>query len=257
MELPERAELEAIAADAGALALRHFQHVASERKADRTLVTAADREVESFLVRELGSRLPEAGILGEEGAARGGQGPYRIVLDPIDGTAAFVAGLPTWCVCIGILRGDEPVAGVVHLPCVRETYSALRAEAWWNGSRLPPLAAATDPGGDRFIVAHAKAHLRHRVRYPGKVRSLGSSAYHAALVARGVAEAALLGHVHLWDLAAPGAVLHAVGGCFVYLSSGAPVDFGPLADGRRAPGYVVAGRPDTLPRLLPELDARA
>ena len=72
-----------------------------------------------------------------------------------------------------------------------------------------------------------------------------------------VAEAALLGHVHLWDLAAPGAVLHAVGGCFVYLSSGAPVDFGPLADGRRAPGYVVAGRPDTLPRLLPELDARA
>ena len=106
-------------------------------------------------------------------------------------------------------------------------------------------------------MAHAKAHVRHRVRYPGKVRSLGSSAYHAALVARGVAEAALLGHVHLWDLAAPGAVLHAVGGCFVYLSSGAPVDFGPLADGRRAPGYVVAGRPDTLPRLLPELDARA
>src|SRR5437899_7984333 len=161
MELLARAELESIAVDAGNLALRHFRHVASERKADRTLVTAADREVEAFLVAALRSRLPEAGILGEEGTVHDGRGAYRIVLDPIDGTAAFVAGLPTWCICIGILRGDEPVAGVVHLPCVRETYSALRAEAWWNGSRLPPLAAATDPGGARFLVAHATAHLRH------------------------------------------------------------------------------------------------
>src|SRR5207247_889618 len=116
MELPARAELESIAVDAGNLALRHFRHVASERKADRTLVTG-------------------------------------------DGASA----------------------------------------------------------GDPSIVAHAKAHLRHRIRYPGKVRSLGSSAYHAALVARGVAEVAILGHVHLWDVAAIGAVLQAVGGCFVYL----------------------------------------
>src|SRR5439155_367806 len=152
MELPARAELESIAVDAGNLALRHFRHVASERKADRTLVTAADREVEAFLVAALRSRLPEAGILGEEGTVHDGRGSYRIVLDPIDGTAAFVAGLPTWCI---------------------------------------------------------------------------------------------------------GTVLQAVGGCFVYLDTGAPVDFAPLADGRRAPGYVVAGRADTLPRLLPELDARA
>ena len=257
MELPARAELEAIAVDAGNLALRHFRHVASERKADRTLVTAADREVEAFLVAALRSRLPEAGILGEEGTVHDGRGSYRIVLDPIDGTAAFVAGLPTWCICIGILRGDEPVAGVVHVPCAGETYSAVGGEAWWNGARLPVLTGDAASAGDRFIVAHAKAHLRHRIRYPGKVRSLGSSAYHAALVARGVAEVAILGHVHLWDVAAIGAVLQAVGGCFVYLDTGAPVDFAPLADGRRAPGYVVAGRADTLPRLLPELDARA
>src|SRR5437016_2597783 len=221
MELLARAELESIAFDAGNLALRHFRHVASERKADRTLVTAADREVEAFLVAALRSRLPEAGILGEEGTVHDGRGSYRIVLDPIDGTAAFVAGLPTWCICIGILRGDEPVAGVVHMPCAGETYSAVGGEAWWNGARLPVLTGDAASAGDRFIVAHAKAHLRHRIRYPGKVRSLGSSAYHAALVARGVAEVAILGHVHLWDVAAVGAVLQAVGGCFVYLDTGA------------------------------------
>src|SRR5512132_1401783 len=125
MPLPGRAELEAIAARAGAIALSHFRSVAVERKADRTVVTQADRDVEAFLVRELGALLPDAGILGEEGATRPGQGSLRIILDPIDGTAAFVAGLPTWCVCIGILDGAEPVAGVVHAPSVGETYTAV------------------------------------------------------------------------------------------------------------------------------------
>ena len=63
--LPPRAELEAIATRAGRLALGHFRRVAPERKADRTLVTAADREVEAELVSALGALLPDAGIIGE------------------------------------------------------------------------------------------------------------------------------------------------------------------------------------------------
>src|SRR5438093_1903241 len=231
MELLARAELESIAVDAGNLALRHFRHVASERKADRTLVTAADREVEAFLVAALRSRLPEAGILGEEGTVHDGRGSYRIVLDPIDGTAAFVAGLPTWCICVGILEEVRPIAGVVHLPCLGETYSAVGGAACVNGTPLASLGAA-GTAGDRFIVTHAHAHRRHRITYPGKVRSLGSTAYHVALVARGVADGALLGHAHLWDLAGPGAILAAVGGGYEYLGGG-PVDLGALADGRR------------------------
>jgi myo-inositol-1(or 4)-monophosphatase len=245
--LPSRATLEAIATRAGALALRHFRHVDAERKADRTLVTRADREVEAFLVAELGALMPEASVLGEEGTARAGRGPHRIVVDPIDGTSSFVAGLPSWCVCIGILTDDAPAAGVVHLPCTGETYSAADGAAWLNGVRLPPLEADA-PAPERFVLVHSKAHLRHRLTYPGKVRSFGSTAYHAVLVARGAAEAALLGHPHLWDLAAPGAVLAAVGGRFESLA-GTPLDLATLADGRRAPDWVVAGLPATLARL--------
>jgi myo-inositol-1(or 4)-monophosphatase len=247
--LPARGDLEAIAVRAGALALRHFRHVAPERKADRTLVTAADREVEAALVRDLGALLPDAGILGEEGAARSGSGPYRIVLDPIDGTAAFVAGLGTWCICIGILEGPRPVAGVVHVPCLDETYAAADGIGYLNGERLPALGG-TERAGDRFIVTHARAHARHHLTYPGKVRSLGSTAYHVALVARGVAEGALLDHAHLWDLAAPGAVLEAVGGRFEYLGGGV-VDLGALGDGGRAPDWVLAGAPAAIAALRP------
>jgi myo-inositol-1(or 4)-monophosphatase len=254
MPLPDRAELEAIAVRAGEIALSRFRSVAAERKSDRTLVTAADREVEAFLVRALGELLPDAGILGEEGASRPARGPHRIVLDPIDGTAAFVAGLPSWCICIGIQEGDAPVAGVVHVPCIAETYSASAGAAWWNGKPLAALGTAAP--GDRFIVTHARAHARHHLTYPGKVRSFGSTAYHVALVARGAAEGALLGHAHLWDLVAPGAVLAAVGGRYEYLG-GRPVDYAALADGRRAPDYLIAGAPAAVAALRPHVGARA
>jgi fructose-1,6-bisphosphatase/inositol monophosphatase family enzyme len=255
MPLPPLAELEAVARRAGAIAIRHFGHAEAERKADRTVVTAADREVEAALVAELGALLPEAGILGEEGTSRQGRGPYRLVLDPIDGTASFVAGLGTWCVCIGVLEAGRPVAGVVHLPRLDETYSAAAGQAYLNGAALPRLGDRV-PAGDRFIVTHARAHARHRIRYPGKVRSLGSTAYHVALVARGAADAALLGRAHVWDLAAPGAILYAVGGAYEYLGGGT-VDLGALADGRRAPDYILAGAPAALGALRPLIGAPA
>jgi myo-inositol-1(or 4)-monophosphatase len=250
--LPSRTDLERLVESAGEVALGFFRHVAPERKGDRTLVTRADREVERYLVDELATLLPEAGVVGEEGTRRSGRGALRVVIDPIDGTAAFVAGLPTWCVCVGILDGGTPVAGAVRVPCSAETFAAVGGTAWWNGARLEPLAAGAPAAGDRFVATHAKAHLRHRLTYPGKVRSLGSSAYHVVLVARGAAEAALLGEAHVWDLAAPGAVLVAVGGGYEYLGGGL-VDLDALADGRRAPDKIIAGPLGAIAALRPML----
>lgn len=88
------------------------------------------------------------------------------------------------------------------------------------------------------------------------MRSLGSSAYHIALVARGVAEAALVGRAHLWDLAAPGAVLAAVGGSLRFLDGGS-VDLSELFDRRRSRDYVVAAATDRLDALVPLLGGRA
>ena len=242
-----RAVLESIAARAGEIALAHFRRVTPERKADRTLVTQADREVEAYVVAALADADPGAGIVGEEGTVRAGEGDRWYAVDPIDGTSAFVAGLPTWCISIGLVAGGAAVAGAVHLPCAGETYSAGAREAWWNGAPLPRLDDVP-PAGDPFVVVHSKAHRRHRLGALGKVRSLGSAAYHAALVARGVDRAALLGDVRVWDLAGVGAVLAAVGGGFALLDGGA-VPLGDLLDGRRAAGDVVAGTPASIAEL--------
>jgi myo-inositol-1(or 4)-monophosphatase len=248
-----RVALESIAVRAGAIALGHFRRVAPERKADHTLVTRADREVESFVATALGAVDPGAGILGEEGTVRAGEGGHWFVIDPVDWTSAFVAGLPTWCVCIGLVDQGAAVAGVVHLPCTAETYAAAGGEAWWNGAPLPRLDDLP-PAGDPFVAVDSKAHRRHRFDGLGAVRSLGSAAYHSALVARGAARAALLGDVRVWDLAAAGAVLGAVGGGFELLVGG-PVHLADLLDGRRAAGDVVAGSPAAIAELRARLRA--
>jgi myo-inositol-1(or 4)-monophosphatase len=254
MRLPSRERLEAVAAEAGRIALGHFRRVSPERKADRSLVTQADRDVEAHLAEVMRRLLPGAAIVGEEGTREPGSGPYRVYLDPIDGTSAFVAGLPVWCVCIGILREGAPVAGVVHAPCTGETYAAVGTTACWNGHPLAPLGRPAS--GDRFVVAHSAVHRRWRLDWPSRVRSLGSTAYHVALVARGVAEAALVGRARVWDLAGPAALLHAVGGAYEYRDGGT-VDLAALADGARPPDDVLAGTPAALRAVRAHLSPRA
>jgi myo-inositol-1(or 4)-monophosphatase len=246
-----RAALESIATRAGAVALEHFHRVTPERKPDRTLVTEADRAVEAFIATELRERWPDVGIVAEEGTERASRGESCFVVDPIDGTAVFVAGLPTWCVCIGLMEAGCPRAGVVHLPCSAELYTAVDGRAWWNGVAIGRLDDGP-PAGDPFVAVHSKAHRRHRLQGVSKLRSLGSAAYHIVLVARGVARAAFLGDVRVWDLAAAGAVLGAVGGVFEFLDGGR-VSLGTLLDGRRAPGDVLAGTPAAIAELRTQL----
>lgn len=246
--------MEDAARRAGELALGHFQRVPAERKPDRSLVTQADRDVERFLVTWINEQLPDAGIIGEEGTRRAGRSPDLVAIDPIDGTASFVAGLPTWCICVGILHKGEAIAGVIHVPCTDDTFSAIDGVAYWNDLRLARLTSGPAPG-ERFILTDGNAHRRHRIAYRGKVRSLGSGAHHLALVASGAAEGALLGKAHLWDLAAPASLLAAVGGTYEYLQGG-PVALAHLVDGAPARDAILAGQPDTLRALRAAIRSR-
>jgi fructose-1,6-bisphosphatase/inositol monophosphatase family enzyme len=238
--------------EAGEIARTYFQEVVAERKADRTLVTAADRAVETFLVERLATAAPQVRILGEELGAGGNEhGRCTLTIDPIDGTAAFVAGLPTWCVTIGLVCDGDAVGGITRLPMTGETYVADGGEARWNGRVIPP-GRRPPAEGDLFIVTHSDLHRSRLIRFRGKVRALGSTAYHLALVARGAAVAALLGRPRLWDIAAGAALLAAVAGELRYLS-GAPVDLRALLGGERAPEHLVAAAPGMLDEILPLL----
>lgn len=235
--------------EAGELARSFFRNVTAERKPDQTLVTAADRAVEEFLTPRMTALMPDARILGEEfGATGAGDAPRTLTLDPIDGTAAFISGLPTWCVTVGLVEHGIAVGGITYLPMTGETYLADGPTAEWNGRALvkdaPPSGA-----GDLFMLTHSDYHRGAARRFPGKIRSLGSTAYHMALVARGAAVAAVLGRPRIWDIAAGAAMLHAIGGDLRY-RSGDPVALTALLAGERAPDHLIAAAPGMIDEIL-------
>jgi histidinol phosphatase-like enzyme (inositol monophosphatase family) len=89
-------------------------------------VTAADRAVEDEIRAGLSQLFPDHAILGEE-RGETGSGPYRWVIDPIDGTRAFISGQPMWGTLVGLQVRGEPVAGWMHVPVLDESYVATPA----------------------------------------------------------------------------------------------------------------------------------
>jgi histidinol phosphatase-like enzyme (inositol monophosphatase family) len=99
-------------------------------------VTAADKAAEQRMRELIQSRYPTHGILGEEEAAVVGSSELTWVLDPIDGTRAFITGLPLWGTLIALNDGQKPVIGIMNQPFTGERYLGTPEGAWCNGVTL-------------------------------------------------------------------------------------------------------------------------
>jgi len=120
--------------EAGEIALSYFRR---ELTVDNKLedgrfdpVTRADREVEAFLRKSLHKRFPECAVIGEEGGVTPGTSELSWVIDPIDGTKAFISGLPTWGMLLGLKQGRQLLAGMMYQPFTGEYYVGSEAGAF-------------------------------------------------------------------------------------------------------------------------------
>jgi myo-inositol-1(or 4)-monophosphatase len=248
----DRAWVIALAKAAGAIALRHFRRTVAQRKPDTTIVTAADREIEQFLVGELQRRYPADGILGEEGAASRGHSGRLWVLDPLDGTAVFAAGLPIWAISIGLLEGERPLAGVVYLPATGDCFAAdLAGPATLND--VPIAVMPPEPYHDETILfGVADAHRAWAIDFPGRVRAFGACAAQICYVARGSGVGMINTHTAIWDIAGALPILERAGGKAVLLD-GSPLHLAAYLDGSKLPQPLLAAPPyylDDLRRRL-------
>jgi histidinol-phosphatase len=138
---------------AGEITLRHFGRVAVERKADGSELTAADLAAEEFIRGALAESYPEDGIVGEEGSAVEGRSGRRWIIDPIDGTRSFAAGVPLYGVLLALEEEGRPVLGCCHLPALGETLvAATGAGAWHNGGRAA-VSTVDDLAEARVVTA--------------------------------------------------------------------------------------------------------
>lgn len=120
----------------GDTARKHFDRgVVAETKPDRSPVTLADREAEDTIRDAVLQRYPTAEFFGEETGRHGDNAALRFILDPIDGTRAFVRGLPTWSVLLGIETVGEPVVGIAYMPAAGDLFVGVRGHgATHNGA---------------------------------------------------------------------------------------------------------------------------
>ena len=212
-----------IAWQAGKITLRYFQSgVAVDHKADESPVTVADRESEAYLRAQITARYPDHAVLGEEdGLSGGADAEYRWILDPIDGTKSFVRGVPLYGVMVGLLRGDEPLAGVVNMPALGEVVSAAKGQGcWWNGRQCRVSRVGTLR--ESLAVATVAAGYEEWGKGAAFARILGAAGmfrtwadcYGYLLVATGRAELALDPAMNIWDAAALAPILQEAGGTY-------------------------------------------
>ncbi|MCS6797616.1 MAG: inositol monophosphatase [Myxococcota bacterium] len=188
-------------------------------KADRSPVTEADEAVERMLAEYVARRCPQAGFVGEETGARGARRRLRFVVDPIDGTRAFVRDLPGWSILVGVELDTRPVAGVALMPARGDLFVGVVGEgASCNGR---PVRLSRTRRLDRAAVGHGGLAQFVEVGATGLLEVLGRATW----LQRGFGDfdgyrMLLLGHldalvepaVRRWDLSAPAALLRAAGG---------------------------------------------
>ncbi|MCO6185001.1 histidinol-phosphatase [Rhizobium sp. L1K21] len=134
--LPPRSFFERLADAAAAETLPRFRvgaDVVNKEASGFDPVTEGDRAAETAIRRLISQTYPDHGILGEEHGSVGLDRDLVWVIDPIDGTRAFISGLPVWGTLIGLYRNGRAVAGLIDQPFTRERYYADESGAYYSG----------------------------------------------------------------------------------------------------------------------------
>lgn len=204
------------AAEAGRIALGFFkQNPEVWMKGGTSPVSEADYAVDRFLRETLTAARPDYGWLSEETADDAGRLKLRrtFVVDPIDGTRAFLDGRSTWCVSVAVVENGAPLAGVLDCPAKEEIFVAAVGAGVTKNGRAIRVAAPREPAliaGPKPMLEGAAAHLDHAVTRAPYIPSL---AYRIAMVAEGALDATFIkANSHDWDLAAAELILTEAGG---------------------------------------------
>jgi 3'(2'), 5'-bisphosphate nucleotidase len=220
-------------------------------KSDESPVTEADRQGEALILKHLAERWPDIPVISEEDASEFGTpdaiGPRFFLVDPLDGTKAFVRGDPHFTVNIGLIEDGRPVAGAVCAPPSGET--------WWTAGgtamkRMPGVAAHPVhvrpwPKGEAICLISHTMKPEHADKlaeeYGFDIRQPMDSSIKLCRIAEGNADIyPRHGPTMEWDVAAGQAVLEAAGGRFT-TPEGGPFHYGKASEGFRNGWFVARG----------------
>jgi len=242
---------------AGKLALDYFGRLDTleiDSKGHQDFVTEADREVELAIRGALADAFPDDAIVGEEHAAVAGTSGFTWVIDPIDGTANFVADIPAWTVVLaGVSQGKTQV-GIIHDPCHGETFVATRGGGARLNGRLLSLQGRQSLNQGTVCIGFsnrrektgAVRYIEHLFERGGIFCRNGSGALSLAYVAAGRFLGYAEQHMNAWDCLAGQLIVAEAGGRVEDQNADEMISRG---------GRVIAGAPDVFDQLVEIADA--
>ncbi|MGL5115822.1 MAG: inositol monophosphatase family protein [Beijerinckiaceae bacterium] len=192
-------------------------------------VTVADRAGEAAMRRLIRERYPDHGVIGEEYGTEQDDADHVWVLDPIDGTRAFMSGMPTWGTLIGLLRNGEPLAGMIDQPYLRERFwgdgtsalaSGFRAERTINSRNGVVLADATVWASSTFTANPTAQATIEALRPHVRMLRYGSDCLSMAMLAEGHIDIVVETGLEIFDIAATVPVVTGAGGKVTGLDGG-------------------------------------
>ena len=190
---------------------------------DSDIVTEADKKSEELIIKLIKEKHPDHNILSEETGLLEGSGKVTWHIDPIDGTNNFVAGIPFFCVSIGVEEDGRLTAGVVNIPAIGETLYGSRGHGVFLNGKKVKVSEETSLRKGVFLLGQ-KSNMPLEVREKsvefqqklsdkvGSLRNFGSSAFDLAMVARGVAVGFIETGAYMWDISAGVFLVEEAGG---------------------------------------------
>jgi myo-inositol-1(or 4)-monophosphatase len=184
-------------------------------------VTEADRAAETVIRRQIRATFPGHGILGEEFETENAGAEYLWVIDPIDGTRAFICGLPVWGTLIGLMRNGDPVMGVMHQPYTGELFFGDGRIAQLRGPQGSRDLRTRDCGGlagahlmttDPRLFAEGDRPRYARVEAAAKMTRFGADCYAYAMLAAGHVDLVIESGLQPYDIVALIPIIEGAGG---------------------------------------------
>ena len=190
--------------------LKDFGNITSDIKADGTLITSCDRWSDKTIVQGLSSITAHEGVLSEEGCQNVPDSSAYWIVDPLDGTTNFSAGIPYWAISIARFVNGEPQTAFLEVPALNKRILAIKGQGvWLNGKQLSKQSRITAKSACVSLCSRSIRILQRRPDkpFPGKIRLLGVSSLNMVGVAIGQTIAALEATPKIWDLASAWLIL--------------------------------------------------
>ncbi len=187
-----------------------FGRVPSSTKSDGTLITECDRWSDEMLVEGLAELFPSEGVLSEEGNRRVPSSSAYWVVDPLDGTTNFAAGIPFWSISLARFEGGVPVLAVLDVPPLRQRIVAVRGKGVWRNAKPVAPPSRRHRSSECASLCSRSIGVLQKLpqrRFPGKIRLLGVASLNLVSVGMGQTVAAIEATPKIWDLAAAWLVL--------------------------------------------------